>query len=194
MIYKLPKLNYGYNALEVAIDAKTMEIHHTKHHQAYVNNLNTVLAKYPKLAEKSLESLLVSLDLFDLDSKDKTFFKNNAGGHLNHSLYWTSMGPQKAVDEKLLAEITTTYNSLEEFKKMFSDLALKQFGSGWAWLAKNEKGKLVSYALPNQDSPYSQGHVPVFGLDVWEHAYYLRYQNRRADYIAAWWKVLRLLP
>ena len=155
MIYELPKLAYSYNALEVAIDAKTMEIHHTKHHQAYVNNLNTVLSKYPKLAEKSLESLLVSLDLFDLDSKDKTFFKNNAGGHLNHSLYWTSMGPQKAVDEKLLAEITTTYNSLEEFKKMFSDLALKQFGSGWAWLAKNEKGKRskTHHKSPNiQDS------------------------------------------
>jgi Fe-Mn family superoxide dismutase len=121
-------------------------------------------------------------------------FKNNAGGHLNHSLFWTIMGPEKEVDEKLVADIVATYSSLEEFKKMFSDLALKQFGSGWAFLARDEVGKLVSYALPNQDSPFQKGHIPVFGLDVWEHAYYLRYQNRRADYISAWWKVFKLLP
>lgn len=194
MIYTLPKLEYGYDALDAAIDKQTMEIHHTKHHQAYINNLNTVLGKYLALADKPLSDLLAQSDQLDLDPKDKNFFKNNAGGHVNHTLFWTVMGPEKKVDEELVGDIKATYSSLEEFREMFSDLALKQFGSGWAWLARDEKGKLVSYALPNQDSPYAKGHVPVFGLDVWEHAYYLRYQNRRVDYITAWWKVLKLLP
>lgn len=192
--FVLPALPYGYDALEAAIDVQTMQIHHTKHHQAYVNNLNTVVAKYPALQGKSVESLLASFEQFDLDPKDKMILKNNAGGHSNHSLFWTIMGPVKKVDEKLAAELQATYSSLDEFKKMFSDLAVRQFGSGWAWLVRNGDGKLEAYALPNQDSPYSKGHTPIIGLDVWEHAYYLQYQNRRADYVTAWWKVLKLLP
>lgn len=193
MIYQLPKLNYSYQALEPYIDAKTMEIHYSKHHQTYVNNLNTVLAKYPQLADKKIEDLLGDLSRQPFDEKDRTFFKNNAGGTINHNLYWEIMGPKKEVDESLSNKIKQEFGSVEEFKKIFGSVATKHFGSGWAWLVRGKNNKLQVYSLPNQDSPYLNSHTPIIALDVWEHAYYLKYQNRRAEYVENWWNVLKLL-
>lgn len=193
-MYELSKLDYAYNALEPTIDAKTMEIHHTKHHQAYVTNLNNVLTKYPNYATQPLEELMKTYDSLEMDEKDKTVFKNNGGGHLNHALFWSVMGPEKQVDEKLVEEIKNTWESVEMFREKFTDIAVKHFGSGWAWLVRDETGKLQVYSLPNQDSPFLKKHAPIFGLDVWEHAYYLHYQNRRAEYVQNWWNVLKLLP
>ena len=193
MIYELPKLPYDFEALEPYIDAKTVEIHYTKHHQTYVNNLNTVLAKYPELADTSLPELLKNYDMLDMEAKDKMVFKNNAGGVLNHNLYWEEMGPLKETDQKLVSEIKQKYGSTEQFIKLFSDLATQHFGSGWAWLTRDESGELDAYTLPNQDSPYLKGHTPIIGLDVWEHAYYLKYQNRRPEYVQNFWNVLKLL-
>ncbi len=194
MKHVLPKLNYAYGALEPYLDSRTMEIHHAKHHQAYIDKLNAALGKYPDLAEKPLPKLLGSLATWQIDEADKTAIRNHGGGHVNHSLYWQIMGPAKEVDEALVKEIEETFGTLEGFKKQFSELATGLFGSGWAWLARDEQGKLHLHALPNQDSPYLHGHTPVIGLDVWEHAYYLKYQSRRAEYIQAWWNVLKLLP
>lgn len=192
-MYTLPKLSYEYNALEPHIDARTMEIHHTKHHQTYVDNLNKVMEKYPNLNEKKLEELMQNVDTLGLDEKDKKMFINNGGGHLNHSFFWTIMGPQKEINENLLQEVKKQFGSIEEFKTQFKQSALTRFGSGWAWLAREQSGKLLLYSTANQDSPFLQGHTPVIGLDVWEHAYYLKYQNKRADYIDAWWQVLKLI-
>lgn len=193
MKHTLPQLAYAYDALEPYIDAKTMEIHHTKHHQAYIDKLNGVLEKYPDLAEKPLEDLLRGLDNLPATDTDKTLIRNHGGGHLNHSLFWQLMDPKNKTDGKLAADIKETFGSVDEFKKQFTDVAAKVFGSGWAWLARDENGKLHLHGLPNQDSPLMHGHTPVIGLDVWEHAYYLKYQNRRPDYIAAWWNVLKLI-
>ncbi len=192
MKHELPKLLYSYDALEPYIDTGTMKIHHSKHHQAYVDKLNVVLEKYPDLADKNLEELLRNLPSLAMEEADKTALKNNGGGHFNHSLFWQVMAPQKEVDESLIEELKSSFNSFEEFKKVFSDAAVKQFGSGWAWLVKDEAGKLKVYSLPNQDSPLTLGHTPIFCLDVWEHAYYLKYQNRRAEYIENWWNILKL--
>lgn len=191
MKHTLPPLPYAYDALEPYLDAKTMEIHHTKHHQAYVDKLNGVLEKYPDLADRELADLLRSLDSLPMDEKDKTVLRNNGGGHANHSFFWTIMGPDKTVDERLRSEIIHELGSVEEFKKLFSDAAGTRFGSGWAWLVHDEQGKLQVYSTPNQDSPLMQNHTPLIGLDVWEHAYYLKYQNRRPEYIDAWWHVLK---
>lgn len=193
MNYTLPSLPYSYDALEPYIDAKTMEIHLTKHHQAYVTNLNTVLAKYPQLADEKLEDLLRSLDTLQMDDKDRKMLRNHGGGHLNHSFFWTIMGPKKEVDENLLSEVKKEFGSVDEFKKLFTETAAKHFGSGWAWLVKDTSGKLQVYSLPNQDSPYLTNHTPLICLDVWEHAYYLKYQNKRPEYIENWWNVLKLL-
>ncbi|MBI3232069.1 MAG: superoxide dismutase [Candidatus Doudnabacteria bacterium] len=193
MKHELPKLAYDYGALEPYIDARTMEIHHTKHHQAYIDKLNGVLEKYPDLAERPVEDLLRGLDGLPIPDSDKSLIRNHGGGHINHSLFWQIMEPKKEVDVALLADIKTTFGSVDEFKKQFSDAALKVFGSGWAWLARDENGKLHIHGLPNQDSPLLHGHQPVIGLDVWEHAYYLKYQNKRPDYIEAWWKILKLI-
>jgi superoxide dismutase, Fe-Mn family len=194
MKYLLPKLTYNYNELEPYIDAKTMEIHYTKHHQTYINNLNTILEKYPAFSDKPLEELLEDLDSLPFtDEKDKRMFKNNAGGHINHSLYWKIMGPNKEIDEKLVSDIRKEFGSTEEFKKLFTQIAVTHFASGWVWLVRDEKEALKVYSLPNQDSPYLTGHTPVIALDVWEHAYYLKYQNRRAEYVEAWWNTLKLV-
>ncbi len=192
MQYQLPKLEYSYNALEPYIDARTMEIHHSKHHQAYIDNLNTVLEKYPQLAEERLEELMLKLDKLEMDEKDRVALRNHGGGHLNHTLFWQIMGPKKQLDEKLVLEIKKTFASLEEFKNQFSQAALTRFGSGWAWLVRDKAGELKIYSTANQDSPLLTGDTPIIGLDVWEHAYYLHYQNRRAEYIKAWWNVLKL--
>ena len=193
MKFELPKLPYGYDALEPHIDAKTMEIHHTKHHQAYIDKLNAAVEKYPDLVNMSVEELLRNLDSLKVEETDRTAIRNHGGGHSNHSLFWQIMGPKKEVDEKLLSDITAEYGTVDEFKKQFNDGATKLFGSGWMWLARDEAGKLHMHALPNQDSPYLHGHTPVLGLDVWEHAYYLKYQNKRPDYIAAWWNVVKII-
>ncbi|MFA6304471.1 MAG: superoxide dismutase [Patescibacteria group bacterium] len=192
MKYELPKLNYAYNALEPYIDAVTMEIHYTKHHQAYCDKMNGVLEKYPNLTE-SPEELMKQLDSLEMDETDKKVFKNNGGGYINHALFWQIMDPANTKDEKLVEEIITTFGSVEAFKEKFNATAMGQFGSGWAWLVRNTDGQLEVYATSNQDSPLSKGHAPILCLDVWEHAYYLKYQNRRAEYVEKWWQVVKMI-
>lgn len=193
MKYVLPQLLYEYNALEPYIDAETMKIHHSKHHQAYIDKLNVILEKYSALADRKLEDLIKDLPSLEMEEGDRTALKNHGGGHWNHSFFWTVMGQQKQIDEALLLEVKKTFGSLEEFKKVFSESAKNHFGSGWTWLVRDENNILKIYSLPNQDSPLTLGHTPVFVLDLWEHAYYLKYQNRRAEYIENWWNVLKLL-
>jgi Fe-Mn family superoxide dismutase len=193
MKHVLPKLNYDYGALEPYIDAQTMEIHYAKHHQAYVDKLNSVLGKYPKLQEKTAEELLKDLNNLKVDEADLTAIRNNAGGHANHTFFWKIMGQQKEVDQKLTEEIVTAFGSMDEFKKVFSNAAATRFGSGWTWLTRDGTGKLSVYSTANQDSPLTLDHTPIITLDVWEHAYYLKYQNRRPEYIENWWHVLKLL-
>jgi Fe-Mn family superoxide dismutase len=186
----LPSLPYSYGALEPYIDAQTMEIHHTKHHQAYINNLIAALEKFPEFCPTSTESLLI--DLPAVPSDIRTAVRNNAGGHFNHSLFWQIMKPNGGGEPNgLLAdEITKTFGSFAAFQDLFNAQAKSVFGSGWAWLSVDKQGKLVLTALPNQDSPLSYDQTPIMGLDVWEHAYYLKYQNKRPDYISAWWHVI----
>jgi Fe-Mn family superoxide dismutase len=193
MKYELPKLNYGYDGLEPYIDAKTMEIHYSKHHQAYIDKLNGVLDKYPILGEKSLNELLSGVNGFDMEENDRIVLRNNAGGHANHSIFWEIMGPKKEPDLKLIEDIKQAFGSVDDFKKTFTDSATSRFGSGWAWLVRDAAGKLAVYSTANQDSPVTKGDVPIITLDVWEHAYYLKYQNRRAEYINNWWNVLKLI-
>lgn len=167
-----------------------MEIHHTKHHQTYINNVNAALEKYPALAEKSVEDLI--RDLNAVPEEIRTVVRNNGGGHANHSLFWTIMGPKAggAPSGELADAIKSAFGGFDGFKDQFSKAAAGRFGSGWAWLSVDGGGKLVLTSTPNQDSPLSEGLTPILGLDVWEHAYYLHYQNRRPDYIAAWWNVV----
>mgnify|MGYP001577882087 CR=1 FL=1 len=191
--FALPKLPYAYNALEPWIDAKTMELHHSKHHQTYVDKLNASLKKYPALFEKTPEELVAGLNNLDVDDVTRAAIKNHGGGVVNHNFFWQIMGPKKEVDEKLLKEIKSEFGSTDEFKKKFSDAALKLFGSGWAWLVRHGNDQLEICSTANQDSPLTTGHTPLLTLDVWEHAYYLKYQNRRHEYIDAWWNVLKLI-
>ncbi len=190
----LPKLPYAYDALEPYIDARTMEIHLTKHHQAYIDKLNGVLAKYPSLGETPVEELLRKVSTLPMEEKDRTALKNNGGGHVNHAFFWTVMGPTKRLNTLLIERVTREFGSVEAFKKVFTDAAVGHFGSGWVWLAENGDKKLEIYTTHNQDSPYLTGHTPIIALDVWEHAYYLLYQNRRVDYITNWWKVVTCIP
>ena len=186
---KLPKLRYEYSALEPHLDERTMTIHHTKHHQAYIDNLNKALADYPELQERSTLSLLRELD--SLPDTIRTTVRNNGGGHVNHTLFWPCMSPTGGGMPKgsLASAIDEAFGSFDDFKAAFTQAAMTRFGSGWAWLCVAE-GKLVVTSTPNQDNPVTDGLVPILGLDVWEHAYYLHYQNRRADYVAAWWNVV----
>jgi superoxide dismutase, Fe-Mn family len=190
MSHLLPSLKYSLDALEPYIDAKTMEIHHGKHHGGYVSKLNTALADFPALQDKSPESLLADLD--SLPDSIRSAVRNNGGGHANHSLFWTIMKPGAGGEPKneLLDAIKRDFQGFEAFKEKFSNAAATRFGSGWAWLALNNDKKLEVLSTPNQDSPISSGLSPILGLDVWEHAYYLKYQNRRPDYITAWWNVV----
>ena len=194
MKHELPQLQYSYDALEPFIDAQTMEIHHSKHHQGYTDKFNTALEKYPELQEKNAEEILREINSLEIDEADKKAIVNNGGGYINHSLFWTVLGPEKQIDENLVKEIEETFGSLESFKELFTKEASAKFGSGWTWLVRDENGKLKVYSTSNQDSPLSLGHTPIFTLDIWEHAYYLKYQNRRPEYIASWWNVLKLLP
>jgi Fe-Mn family superoxide dismutase len=189
MPHTLPALPYDFAALEPHIDAQTMQIHHGKHHQAYVNNLNAALDKHPELHKKTLEELLGNLNALPEDIRAAV--RNNAGGHHNHSLFWTIMAPKAggAPSGTLADAIQTTFGDFAKLKEAIGTAGTTRFGSGWAWLAV-VKGKLEVYSTPNQDSPLMDAKTPILGLDVWEHAYYLKYQNRRPDYIAAWWNVV----
>jgi len=189
----LPALPYEYNALEPYIDETTMRLHHDKHHQTYVDKLNGVLEKYEVFQKTPVEELLGRLKTLNMDEKDRMMLKNHGGGHINHAFFWTIMGPKKTIDKNLVDRITKRFGSVDDFKKQFTDLAVAHFGSGWAWLVENSKKELEMYTTPNQDSPYLMGHTPLICVDVWEHAYYLKYQNRRAEYITNWWNVLTLL-
>ena len=151
------------------------------------------LEKYPELQNEPVENLLADIEILKVESGDRLAIRNHGGGHANHILFWEIMGPAKAVDEKLVSEIKKQFTSVEEFKKQFTDLAIKLFGSGWTWLVRDKTETLQLYTLPNQDSPWLKGHTPIIGLDLWEHGYYLQYQNRRAEYVENWWKVLKLL-
>ena len=189
MPYTLPKLPYAFDALAPHIDARTMEIHHTKHHQAYINNVNAALEAHPALAAKSVEDLV--RDLAAVPEAVRTAVRNNGGGHANHTLFWEIMGPGKGGEPTgaLADAINATFGSFATFKEQVAKAATTRFGSGWAWLSVGN-GKLTVESTANQDSPLSEGRTPIFGLDVWEHAYYLNYQNRRPDYIAAFWNVV----
>lgn len=191
MPFTLPDLPYPSNALEPHIDQTTMEIHHGKHHAAYVANLNKALESAPDLGGKTLEELLAA-HCAVVPESIRTAVRNNGGGHANHSLFWKIMGPGAGGSPvgNLAQAINGTFGSFDTFKQKFAEAAMGRFGSGWAWLAKTSSGGLELYSTANQDSPLMEGKRPVLGLDVWEHAYYLKYQNRRADYIAAWWNLV----
>jgi superoxide dismutase, Fe-Mn family len=187
--FTLPPLTYDYNALEPHIDATTMKFHHDKHHAAYVKNLNAAIDKYPELKTKTIEQLLTSLSTLPKDIQ--TTVRNNGGGHYNHTMYWQIMGPKAggAPTGAIATAIEKQFGTFDTFKSQFNQAGTKLFGSGWVWLV-NDKSKLRIITTSNQDSPISQGFYPIMGNDVWEHAYYLNYQNRRPDYLAAWWNVI----
>jgi len=187
--FTLPPLPYAFDALEPHIDARTMEIHHDKHHAGYVANLNKAVADMPDLAKKSLEDLVKGLDA--VPEKIRTAIRNNGGGHYNHSLFWQMMKKSAGGEPRgeLARAMEKSFGSISAFKEAFGKAGLGQFGSGWAWLVSSE-GKLAIQSTPNQDNPLTKGAQALLGIDVWEHAYYLKYQNKRADYIAAWWNVV----
>ncbi|MGQ9871883.1 superoxide dismutase [Leptodesmis sp.] len=188
--FTLPPLPYAYDALEPHIDKATMQFHHDKHHAAYVNNLNAAVAKYPQLQTRSVESLIQNLN--SLPEDIRITVRNNGGGHLNHTMFWEIMGPKAGGPPvgAIATAINESFGSFEEFKKQFNDAGAKRFGSGWAWLTIDRAGKLQVSSTANQDSPLMEGRYPILGNDVWEHAYYLKYQNRRTDYLNAWWNVV----
>lgn len=190
MAYELPPLPYAANALEPHIDEETMNIHHGKHHNAYVTNLNAALEGHPELQGKSIEELISNLDA--VPESIRTAVRNNGGGHANHTLFWNIMGPNAGGEPtgELAEAINSAFGSFDAFKEEFAKAGATRFGSGWAWLIVGKDGKLAVTSTPNQDSPIMEGDTPILGLDVWEHAYYLKYQNRRPDYISAFWNVV----
>ncbi|MEK6893571.1 MAG: superoxide dismutase [Nanoarchaeota archaeon] len=190
MKHTLPKLSYAYNALEPFIDAKTMEIHYSKHHQTYTDKFNEALDKHPDLFDKKPEELLANLSTIPEDIRAAV--RNHGGGYVNHCFFWEILSPkkQKPSDLTFLKVISKSFSSFEKFKEQFSASAMSRFGSGWAWLVLTKDKKLEIYSTANQDSPLIDGKIALLGLDVWEHAYYLKYQNKRADYIAAFWNII----
>lgn len=190
MAFQLPPLPYDPSALEPHIDALTMQTHHGKHHAAYVNNLNAAIEKHPELGSKSAEDLLKNLTAVPEDIR--TAVRNNAGGHVNHSMYWLIMAPNAGGEPSgaLADSIKNTFGSFADFQSRFNDAGVKRFGSGWAWLVRAKDGKLDIISTANQDSPLMDGHDPIMGNDVWEHAYYLKYKSARAEYLKAWWNVV----
>jgi Fe-Mn family superoxide dismutase len=190
MAFELPPLPYDYSALEPVIDSQTMKLHHDMHHAAYVKNLNAALEKFPNLQSKQPAELL--RDLNALPEEVRTAVRNNGGGHVNHSMFWKIMKPQGGGDPTgAIAEvIKSSFGSFKDFQTKFNDAGTKQFGSGWVWLVGKSNGEFQVMSTANQDNPMSQGIFPIFGNDVWEHAYYLKYNNRRPEYLAAWWNVI----
>jgi len=188
MAYKLPELTYAYDALEPYIDARTMEIHHSKHHQAYVDKTNAALDKYPEWSKKTIEEVIAHLT--QIPETVRMAVRNNGGGHVNHSLFWTLLKKDVPFAGKAAEAITANFGSFEEFKKQFSDAAANRFGSGWAWLVVNSDKQLEILSTANQDSPLTDGKTPILAVDVWEHAYYLKYQNRRPEYLEAFFHVI----
>ena len=190
MAFEVPALPYAYDALEPHIDEATMHLHHDKHHQAYVTNLNAALDKHPELAGKSPEELIKDLSAVPEDIKAAV--RNNGGGHVNHTMFWEIMGPNGGGEPTgpLLDAINSTFGSVDALKTAVNDAGVKRFGSGWTWLVKSADGTLAVVSTANQDNPMSEGHTPLLGNDVWEHAYYLKYNNRRPEYLAAWWNTI----
>lgn len=189
-VFQLPPLPYAYNALEPYIDERTMQFHHDKHHAAYVKNLNDAIAKYPQLKGQSVKQLLSNINSIPQDIR--TTVRNNGGGHDNHSMFWSIMKPNGGGEPTgaIAQAIKENFGSFDNFKKQFNEAGTKRFGSGWAWLIRTKDGKLQVTSTANQDSPFMDGNYPIMGNDVWEHAYYLKYQNRRNEYLDAWWNVL----
>jgi len=189
-VFELPPLKYAFNALEPAIDARTMEIHHDKHHGAYVANLNKALESAPEWFDHPIEEILRRIN--EVPENIRTAVRNNGGGHLNHTLFWDWIAPggSKTPVGEIAKAIDATFGSYDAFVEKFSNAAVTRFGSGWAWLVLDGEKKLQVYSTANQDSPYMDGHIPLLGLDVWEHAYYLHYQNRRPDYVKAFWTIV----
>jgi superoxide dismutase, Fe-Mn family len=190
MAFEVPPLPYGYDALEPYIDTETMHLHHDKHHAAYVNNLNAALKDQAQFASMDVDELMRHIN--DVPESIRTAVRNNGGGHSNHSMFWQIMGPNAGGSPtgELASAINSTFGSFDAFKAAFNDAGAKRFGSGWAWLILDQSGKLQVVSSANQDSPLMDGNYPILGNDVWEHAYYLKYQNRRPDYLAAWWNVV----
>lgn len=190
MTHQLPQLKYAYDALEPHVDALTMEIHHSRHHQAYINNLNVALEKYPEWSERTLEELIINLD--QVPEPIRNAVRNNGGGHLNHTLFWEVMGPAGSREPvgQLKQDLEATFGTFDAFKEKFAQAGITRFGSGWAWLVVNAEGSLEIVSTPNQDNPITDGKTPILGMDVWEHAYYLKYMNKRPDYVNAWWNIV----
>lgn len=190
MAFQMLPLPYGYDALEPYIDAKTVELHYSKHHQTYLNNLNGALEKHPELGNLSIEQILSDLDRIPEDVR--TVVRNNGGGYYNHNIYWAIMGPSRGGEPTgdLANAIQSTFGGFAGFKEQMEKAGLGRFGSGWAWLSKKQDGSLVIHSTPNQDTPLAERMFPVIGVDVWEHAYYLKYQNRRAEYLTNWWNLV----
>ncbi len=188
--YKLPSLPFAYNALEPYIDAETLTIHHTKHHQSYIDNLNKALEAHPEFKTYTLETLLTNLNTLPADIRDKV--RNNGGGHFNHMLFWNTLSPQGGLEPEtsLLAEINKNFGSFQSFKEQFEKIALGHVGSGWIWLCLTPSKKLTIIATLNHDTPMAQGLYPLLVLDIWEHAYYLKYRNKRADFVTGWWNII----
>ena len=191
MKHQLPALPYGCDALEPYIDSETMNIHHSKHHSGYVHNLNVTLERHPTLKEYTVEELLTNMEKIPEDIQ--AAIRNNAGGHFNHSLFWQVMSPKGGGEPSgtLNKAIAEAFGNFSSFKTLFEHAAITRFGSGWAWLCRNNEDKLIITSTPNQDSPITLGLVPILGLDVWEHAYYLKYQNRRVEYVSNWWNLVK---
>jgi Fe-Mn family superoxide dismutase len=190
MTFQMIPLPYAYDALEPSIDAKTVEIHYSKHHATYLTNLNAALEKHPELGGQTIEQLLSDLNRIPEDIR--TVVRNNGGGYYNHNIYWAIMGPNRGGEPvgSLGEAIRSTFGSFSGFKEQIEKAGLGRFGSGWAWLSKQKDGKLIIHSTPNQDTPLAEGLFPIIGVDVWEHAYYLKYQNRRAEYLSNWWNVV----
>jgi Fe-Mn family superoxide dismutase len=190
MAHELPPLPYDYNALEPHIDEQTMRIHHDKHHAGYVTKLNAAIQEHPELGDWSVEELLIRLS--EVPEDIRTAVRNNGGGHANHTLFWSITGPDGGGEPtgELAKAIDAGFGGFTAFKEQLSNAAANRFGSGWGWLSLDHSGKLVVESTPNQDSPLTEGRTPILGVDVWEHAYYLKYQNRRPDYIQAWWNTI----
>ncbi|WP_270330655.1 superoxide dismutase [Lapidilactobacillus dextrinicus] len=190
MVYQLPELPYGYGDLDPLIDEQTMHLHHDKHHATYISNLNAALAKSPETADRPLFDLM--RDLESVPEEIRTAVRNNGGGHLNHTLYWQWLSPDQdqEIPSELVKEISQTFGSVDHFKEEFINAGLTRFGSGWAWLVLNKQHQLQVVSTANQDNPLSEGLMPILGVDVWEHAYYLNYQNRRPDYLGAFWHLI----